>query len=251
MNIKWDSNNYKNNFSFVPKYGEDVMNLITKPKGSFVIDLGCGNGTLTKKLNDLGYDTIGVDASTDMIELAKKTYSDLNFIISDALSFKLEKNADVVFSNAVFHWIDKCNQDKLIKNIYDNLNDDGELVCEFGGFGCAEKIHSTLEKEFKKRCLKYPRVFYFPTIGEYSNILERNGFLVEFANLFSRPTQMNSKNGVVDWINMFVTKPFEGITETLQNEIKYSAQEALKDELFIDGKWYIDYVRIRIRARKK
>ena len=62
---------------------------------------------------------------------------------------------------------------------------------------------------------------------------------------------MNSKNGVVDWINMFVNKTFEGITENLQNEIKYSAQEALKEELFIDGKWYIDYVRIRIRARKK
>ena len=151
MNIKWDSNNSKNNFSFVPKYGEDVMNLITKPKGSFVIDLGCGNGTLTKKLNDLGYDTIGVDASIDMIELAKKTYRDLNFIISDALSFKLEKNADVVFFFFFFHWIDKCNQDKLIKNIYDNLNYDGELVCEFGCFGCAEKIHSSLEIEFEKR----------------------------------------------------------------------------------------------------
>ncbi|MGM9971190.1 MAG: class I SAM-dependent methyltransferase [Anaeroplasmataceae bacterium] len=250
MNIKWDSQNYKNNFSFVPKYGEDVMNLITKPKGSKVLDLGCGNGTLTSKLKELDYNVIGIDASYDMIDLAKKNHPDIQFSINDALSFKLEEKVDVIFSNAVFHWIDKVNQDKLLKNIYDNLNDDGELVCEFGGYKCAEKIHSTLEKEFESRGLKYPRVFYFPTIGEYCNLLEKNGLLVEFAHLFPRPTPVEFSNGVVNWINMFVTKPFEGMDETLKNDIIYKAQNDLMDELFIDGKWYIDYVRIRIRARK-
>ncbi|MGM9970045.1 MAG: class I SAM-dependent methyltransferase [Anaeroplasma sp.] len=250
MNIKWDSINYKDNFSFVPKYGEDVINLITKPKGSFVLDLGCGNGTLTNKLKELEYNVIGIDASSNMIALAKKTYRDIEFNINDALSFKLKEKADVIFSNAVFHWIDKNDQEKLIRNIYDNLNDDGELVCEFGGYQCAEKIHSMLEAEFDKRGLKYPRVFYFPTIGEYSYLLEKNGLLVDYAILFDRPTPVEFSDGIVNWINMFVTKPFEGMNEALKNDIIYTTQDNLKDELLIQGKWYIDYVRIRIRARK-
>lgn len=248
---EWDSNNYRDNFSFVPKYGNDVINLITKPTGSTVVDLGCGNGTLTNALNEKGYRVIGIDSSLEMLELAKKTYPNLEFICENALTFKLEKKADVVFSNAVFHWIDKENQDKLIKNIYDNLNTSGELVCEFGGYKCAEKIHQSLDRNFKIRGLNYVKYFYFPKISEYTEILERNGFITEYAVLFDRPTAQKSDNGVIDWINMFVTEAFKGIDDKLQDEIKKDVQNELYDELYIDNKWYIDYVRIRIRARKE
>ena len=35
-----------------------------------VLDLGCGTGTMTELLADLGYDMIGVDNSEDMLEIA-------------------------------------------------------------------------------------------------------------------------------------------------------------------------------------
>ena len=60
MNIRWNAKNYKDNFSFVPEYGADVMGLLTVPKGSRVVDLGCGNGTLTKMLADKGYAVTGI-----------------------------------------------------------------------------------------------------------------------------------------------------------------------------------------------
>ena len=50
MNIKWKSEEYKENFSFVHEYGEDVLKLLKIDENSLVIDLGCGNGALTKKL---------------------------------------------------------------------------------------------------------------------------------------------------------------------------------------------------------
>ena len=248
MNIKWNADNYKNSFSFVPSYGEDLINLLTVKENSFVVDLGCGNGTLTKKLYDKGYNVIGIDASKDMLKLAKEEYKNINFINADALEFKLEEKADAIFSNVVFHWIDKENQEKLISNIASNLKLNGELVCEFGGYGCAEAVHRALENSFNKRGIKYPRVFYFPTIGEYSPMLEKYGLKVEYAILFDRPTKQNGD--VVDWINMFVTKPFENIDDSLRKEIQNEVRENLKDTLYIDNNWYIDYVRIRIRARK-
>lgn len=250
MNIKWDSTKYKNQFSFVPQYGEDVMNLLTKEEGSLLVDLGCGNGTLTKKLADRGYRVIGIDASDDMISLAKTEYPDLKFMKEDALSFRLKDKADVIFSNAVFHWIDRDNQERLIENISRQLATGGELVCEFGGYGCAEAVHATLEKCFHERNLKYLRTFYFPTIGEYTPILEKYGLRVEYAVLFDRPTVQKSDNGLIEWINMFVTKPFENVDADTKRSILREAEHYLKDKLFKDGKWYIDYVRIRIRARK-
>ena len=58
-NIDWNASDYQKHFSFVPSYGESVMELLTKPEGAFVVDLGCGNGMLTKKLAEKGYHVLG------------------------------------------------------------------------------------------------------------------------------------------------------------------------------------------------
>lgn len=250
MNIKWNANEYTQNFDFVHKYGEDVLALIdSNPKG-LVIDLGCGNGALTKQLQDKGYRVLGIDASKDMIKIAQANYPDIHFQVLDATTFQLEEKADVIFSNAVIHWIDGDKQDALINNICKQLKPGGIFVCEFGGKGCAETVHMALEKNFSNRGLEYPRTFYFPTIGEYAPILERHRFRLEYATLFDRPTEQKTEQGLEDWIKMFIKKPFEGIGEDLKNKIIQETVEELKNILYKDGKWYIDYVRIRIKARK-
>ena len=202
MNISWNAKGYTDNFAFVHQYGESVMDLITAPPGSFVVDLGCGNGALTEKLAARGYRVLGVDASGDMLAIARAQHPDLRFEEGDATAFTLQEPADVIFSNAVFHWIDAEKQTALAQNLAAQLRPGGELVCEFGGFGCAERVHSALSAAFARRGLVYPRVFYFPTIGQYAPLLEEAGFLVKTALLFDRPTPQKGPDGVRDWIHM-------------------------------------------------
>ena len=38
MNIKWNAENYTENFQFVHRYGEDVMELLQSPVSSKVLD---------------------------------------------------------------------------------------------------------------------------------------------------------------------------------------------------------------------
>lgn len=250
MNIKWNADEYTEKFDFVHKYGEDVLGLIDAEKGSFAVDLGCGNGALSAKLRDMGYNVLGIDASRDMIGIAQKSYPNIEFITGNALSFALPQKADVIFSNAVFHWIDGDKQDALIHNIAEQLRHGGKLICEFGGKGCAEAVHSSLEISFAKWGLKYPRVFYFPSIGEYAPILERHGLIVEYATLFDRPTEQKTETGLVDWIDMFVKKPFENMDLDIKTAIINDTVSELKDSLYINGRWFIDYVRIRLKAYK-
>lgn len=250
MNIKWDAKGYTDHFSFVHQYGEDVMSLLDVPEGSFVVDLGCGNGALSKKLSEKGFRVLGVDASAEMIATAKEAHPELDFVQGDATGFTLPEQADAIFSNAVFHWIDADSQEKLIENVSGQLKTGGKLVCEFGGKGCAEAVHSGLEAIFRERGLHYPRTFYFPTIGEYTPLLEKYGLRAEYAALFDRPTVQQTEDGLVDWINMFVKKPFEGMNPALKQEILEEAREGLREKLFIDGAWIVDYVRIRIKAGK-
>lgn len=251
MNIKWNSTDYENGFSFVHSYGEDVLKLIDAPNGSFVLDLGCGNGALTSKLSEMGYKCAGLDASEDMIDAARKAYPYIDFKTGNALDFSLDKKADVIFSNAVFHWIDREKQDNMIKNISEQLTLGGQLVCEFGGYGCGGAVHDTLAQVFSENGLNYVHPFYFPTIGEYAPMLEKHGLRVVYAVLFDRPTEQKGENGIIDWIKMFVKTPFNGIDEQTADKLRQQTQERLEDRLLVDGKWYVDYVRIRIKAVKE
>lgn len=247
-NIKWDSKSYTSNFSFVYEYGQEVMDLLDSKPGMTVVDLGCGNGHLTKLLSDKGMEVIGIDASEEMLVLARKSYPQIRFICADATSFTVGKKVDAIFSNAVFHWID--NQDDLIRNIVEQLKEGGQLVCEFGGYGNTELIHATLEKEFHKRGLQYSRNFYFPTIGEYTSRLEAHGLQVKYATLFDRPTKQVGEDGLANWIRMFNMLPFQGLEKVVQEHIIQCAVDELKPMLYKEGNWYADYVRIRIKAVK-
>ena len=248
MNIKWNAEGYTKDFQFVHKYVEDILNLIDAEKCMKILDLGCGNGALTRKIADMGVEAIGMDASMEMLNVAKSNYPELTFMQDNATKFTLDEPVDCIFSNAVFHWID--DQDELVGSISESLKVNGQLVCEFGGKGCAETIHSALQKAFEKRGLKYKRTFYFPTIGEYAPILEKHGLKVLYATLFDRKTALIGEDGMKEWIKMFVTLPFESLDKVLTEEIIEEAVQELKPILYEDETWYADYVRIRIKAQK-
>ena len=65
------------------EYGEKILELITVPKGSYVVDLGCGNGALSAKLAEK-YRITGIDSSYEMLQAAKKSYPDIDFVQADA-----------------------------------------------------------------------------------------------------------------------------------------------------------------------
>ena len=72
MNISWDADKYTRDFSFVPRYGNDVLELIDFEKVQSAIDLGCGNGALTEKIKANGISVVGIDASSDMLNIARE-----------------------------------------------------------------------------------------------------------------------------------------------------------------------------------
>jgi trans-aconitate methyltransferase len=252
MNITWNADKYTSDFSFVHQYGNSVTELIDPDNVSTLLDLGCGNGALSKTLRDKGFDVKGIDASKELLDIAKKSYPEIQFVHADATNFKLEEPVDVVFSNAVFHWINKEKQADMLSCVYNALKDNGQFVFEFGGNGNNKLIHNALATEFAKYSYQYEMPFYFPTIGEYSPLLEKAGFKVISTILFDRPTELKGENGMKDWIYMFVKTPFSVINDDAEKDaIIDNAVNNLRDILYKDGKWYADYVRIRIKAIKQ
>lgn len=252
MNITWDADKYTEDFSFVHQYGNQVADWIEAEAGSTVLDLGCGNGALTNGLKEKGFAVMGMDASQAFLEIARNHYPDILFIQADATKFSLEQPVDVVFSNAVFHWIDPARQPELLRCVYQALKENGEFVFEFGGQGNNRLIHRALAEVFSACGYAYKMPFYFPGIGEYAALLEQAGFQARRAVLFDRPTALNGEQGLKDWLNMFVKTPFSVVKSPEDREkILDDTVEQLREALYKDGRWYADYVRLRMRAIKK
>lgn len=251
MNIDWNAEKYTNDFSFVHQYGKDVLALLDFEKIKTIIDLGCGNGALTEILHNQGLSVIGIDASKDLLQKAKENHPHVLFEYGDATSFKVDTQVDAIFSNAVFHWIDREKQAKMLSCVYQALKSNGQFVFEFGGYGNNAMIHRALEIEFEKRGYKYKMPFYFPSIGEYASLVEKAGFQIRIALLFDRFTELKGDNGLKDWISMFIKTPFSAIKSNEEKELIIdNAVKLLQTSLYKNGKWYADYVRLRMKALK-
>ena len=70
------------------------------------------------------------------------------------------------------------------------------------------------------------------------------------ALLFDRPTELKGKDGLRDWIEMFVRVPFAGVKEGDRDAIIEGAVKKLEPVLYKNGKWHADYVRLRMKALK-
>ena len=250
MNMTWDAKEYREKFRFVHEYGNDVINLLDIRKGMTVLDLGCGDGALSQKLNNLGTRVIGIDASPELLSVAKKQYPEIVFYEKDATNFQLDEKVDAVFSNAVLHWIDGNHQSDVLRCVHAVLKEGGQFVFEFGGHGNNRLIHEALRDAFERRGYEYKVPFYFPTIGEYIPLLETAGFQVRDAILFDRMTELKGHDGLTTWIEMFIKEPFKNLPMVEKQEIVKEAVDQLQTILCYENKWYADYVRLRCKAIK-
>src|SRR6185369_5573781 len=185
MTQNWDPTTYARNARFVSDLGSPVLELLAPKPGERILDLGCGDGVLTKKLADLGCDVIGVDSSDAQIDAARKL--GLTAYVMNAEELMFREEFDAVFSNAVLHWIKRA--DPMISAVYRSLKHGGRFVAECGGHGCIHKIRTALVEALNRRGLDGEDFvpWYYPTPEDCSTRLERAGFRVDSIALFPRP----------------------------------------------------------------
>jgi trans-aconitate methyltransferase len=247
----WDANLYDSKHSFVSKYGNSLIELLAPKQGDKILDLGCGTGDLTHTLFENGVDIIGVDKSENMIKQAIQKYPHIPFKVQDATNLEFTNEFDAVFSNATLHWVQAASE--ALHGIYLSLKNGGRFVAEFGGKGNVktitdEIIHQIGKAGFDYKDSQFP--WYYPSVGEYTTLMEEVGFRVILAQHYDRPTLLDGENGLVNWINMFGSQLFDGIPGTSKNEVISNVEKNLKGILYSDNSWTADYKRIRVIGLK-
>lgn len=248
----WNASIYDNSFKFVSEYGKELIELLRPQKGELILDLGCGTGDLTNQIALYGAQPIGLDQSETMLQRAKQKYNNLEFHQADATDFNFDAFFDAVFSNSVLHWIPE--QDKVITNIHKALKKNGRFIAEMGAKGNVRKIIESIQNAIQAANFKnvpLEEVFYFPSLGQYASLLEKNGFAVEAAFMFERPTSIeNGKADFKDWVNIFGVLFFQHVPISKKPEIVDQAISKMLKELEKNERYYADYVRLRIVAKK-
>ncbi|XZN97775.1 MAG: class I SAM-dependent methyltransferase [Microcoleus sp.] len=248
----WNSTLYEGNHGFVWQYGESLLKLLAPKAGERILDLGCGTGQLTAKIAESGAFVQGIDSSLSMIAKARSNYPQLDFAVADARDFEVVAPLDAVFSNAVLHWVKEA--DAVINCVAKSLKPGGLFVAEFGGKGNVGAIVGAILSVLSEIGCESPaslNPWYFPSVGEYAGLLEKQGFEVGYGVLFDRPTLLEGGSaGMVNWIEMFAGGFFSGLSEEVRSQVIKQVEHRLRSTQYHDGTWIADYRRIRVVAVK-
>jgi SAM-dependent methyltransferase len=243
----WDPERYARNARFVSDLGGPVLDLLAPRRGERILDLGCGDGALTRKLRDLGCHVVGVDGSASQIEAARALGLDARVMDGERLAFDGE--FDAVFSNAALHWMKRA--DDVIGGVWRALRPGGRFVAECGGQGCVTTIVAALDRALDRRGIDIRTLnpWYFPTADDYGARLRARGFEVRSIALFPRPTPL--PGDVTGWLETFAESFTSALPVSSRPSFLEEVQELLRPHLCdADGRWTADYVRLRFAADK-
>jgi trans-aconitate methyltransferase len=250
---EWNAKDYDQSYSFVWKYGADLIELLAPQPGERILDLGCGTGHLTARIAEMGAEVTGMDSSEEMVEKARGNYPNLSFERMDARSLPFAAEFDAVFSNAVLHWVKPPEQ--AVASIAKALRPGGRFVAEFGGKGNIKAIVDAVTESLHAAGVSNAgdlNPWYFPSIPEYSTLLERSGLETASAWLFDRLTPLEKgEAGMAGWLEMFGAAFLQAVPPERREAVIAEAEERMRPALFREGVWHADYRRLRVVAVRR
>ncbi|WP_268627450.1 class I SAM-dependent methyltransferase [Paenibacillus alvei] len=251
----WNPVLYDSKLQFVSQYGTDVVGWLSPQPGERILDVGCGTGDLAANMAEAGARVVGIDQSFNMIEQARNKYPSLTFIPMDITAEcpgHYAGSFDAALSNAALHWVK--NPEAAARHIYTALRPGGRFVAELGGKGNVEVIVRAIEEVLEQHFGIDPKPlhpWYYPTIGEYSTVLEQAGFQVTSAIHFERPTLLtDGENGLLHWLHAFTHDFTSSLSSADIPRFMELVQAKCRPTLYQNGVWTGDYKRLRIVASK-
>jgi trans-aconitate methyltransferase len=248
---KWDAGLYDEKHSFVWKMAAGLLELLEAKAGERILDVGCGTGHLTAKIATNGAQVTGIDQSAEMIQEARAAYPALRFEVMDARQLVFPEKFDAVFSNATLHWIKE--PERAVQSIARVLRPSGRFVAEFGGKGNIAALVAAVQRAWPKAGLPQPvpNPWYYPSLAEYAGLLEKHGLEVTYGLLFDRPTPLeDGDRGLRNWLDMFGGAILEKLPKDQRDRLLEEVQNEARAPLYRDGRWVLDYRRLRVVARK-
>ena len=238
---RWDPAEYARVGAFVAELGRAALDLLDPKPGERILDVGCGDGVLTKRIAERGAQVTGIDASLEMIHAAHENGVDA--LVVDAADMHFDAEFDAAFSNAALHWM--LDKSAVAAGIFRSVKRGGRFAGEMGGEGNLTRLREALDEELVIRGYAPPTEAsnWYASAEEFADVYEAAGFVQIDARLIDRPTPLD--HGVAAWVTTFRRGWLEraGVPEAERGAIGAAVAERV-------GSNVADYVRLRFIMRK-
>lgn len=238
---KWNAADYARFGDFVSELGLAALDLLDPKPGERILDIGCGEGSLTWRIAQRGATVTGIDNSMEMIHAARA--KDLDVLLLDAADLGFNEQFDAVFSNAALHWM--LDKEQVARGVFRALRSGGRFAGEMGGQGNIARLQEAVDEEMILRGYVPPAdgKNWYPSPEEFAVVYEAAGFIEIDARLIDRPTPL--EHGVAQWVTTFRRGWFDraGVPEEERAEIGKAVAERFGSDV-------ADYVRLRFIMSK-
>ena len=238
---KWDPAEYARVGAFVAELGQAALDLLDPKTGERILDVGCGEGSLTKKIAERGATVLGIDNSPDMVAAARAKGVDA--LLLNAADMQFFAEFDAAFSNATLHWV--LEKEQAARAIFRALRPGGRFAGELGGEGNIARLREALDTELVIRGHVPPTESsnWYPSPNEFASVYEAAGFDHIDARLIERPTPLD--HGIDEWVTTFRKGWLDraGVPAEERGEIAAAVADRF-------GSNVADYVRLRFIMRK-
>lgn len=201
----WNAEDYQQNSNAQFQWAQALIEKLALKGSETVLDLGCGDGKVTAKIAQ-GLTTgsvMGIDNSEAMISLARQQHPHLMFEHMDARALVFDEQFDVVFSNAVLHWIK--DHRSVLAGLYKSLKPGGKILLQMGAkngvheyLAALEQVVASAEWQAYFRDFKFP--YGFMGTDDYEVLLLENGFSANRIELIALDAVHQNKEKFKGWI---------------------------------------------------
>jgi len=261
--IKWDAVDYAKSSAVQQRWARELIAKLNLQGHERVLDLGCGDGKVTAEIASLLPDgfILGVDKSSEMIELAqqrfpKVDYPNLVFQVVDALNLNFQGEFEVIFSNAVLHWV--ADHPAVLRGVADALKPDGRLLFQMGGRGNAAGVVAAMNEVCsKEKWRAYFTDFQFPYsfygTEEYAEWLPQAGLVPLHVELIPKDMAHVDQPAFEGWLRTTWMPYIHQVAVEQQQEFFEEVVDAYltANPPSPDGVVHVHMMRLEVAAKKE
>ena len=262
MKFDWDAADYADYSSGQQRWARELLSRLDLTGSENLLDIGCGDGKVTAEIASFLKDgcVLGIDNSQEMVTLATArfpsyAYRNLSFRHQDARELSYCGEFDIVFSNAVLHWV--IDHKPVLKGIYNALKPGGQAIVQMGGKGNATQVIEVVDEirqagDWPQYFEDFPFPYGFYSPEEYEPWLKDAGFDVLSLELKPKDLVHENRDEFMGWIRTTWLPYLQRVPEARQGDFI----ERVVGEFFRryppdqDGRIHVGMLRLEFLARK-
>lgn len=257
--LEWNAADYARHSSAQYAWAQSLIGELALSGTEDILDIGCGDGRITAEIaRKVSGRVLGVDSSGSMVQQGNSQNTaepNLGFRQMDATRLTFRAEFDLVFSNAVLHWVK--DHPAVLAGIERALRPAGRAVLSMGGKGNAAGllpvVDAVIRRDPWRACFEgfvFPYAFY--GIEDYAKWLPEAGLRANRIELVPKDMVHDDVAALKGWIRTTWLPYTRRVAPQQRESFIDELVAAYIDHYPVDafGRTHVDMVRLEVEAIK-